>query len=194
MKCWHKRSKGHLLTTKRPNSTVVFLRFSLKCLSSTQIFIFVLQELESQLESTQTRLGSERDSLRTRLEHMEAELSAKLQRAEAEARRLEGILGDHEKGLGSAQSRIDSLQGSNSRLLGDLELAQKEGRESASQASSFKVSFSLSFPSSNWPQVVLSRNGTESGFRLFPLEPGLHFPKLEIRQDIKKVFIHEGNA
>ena len=112
--------------------------------------------MESQLEATQARLGSERDSLRTQLEHMEAELSAKVQRAEAEARRLEGMLGDHEKGLGSAQSRIDSLQGSNSRLLADLEQAQREGREAASQASTFKVSCCL----------LLFSNMVDSQFRV----------------------------
>ena len=35
--------------------------------------------------------------------------------------------------------------------------------------------------------LVLSRNGTETEFRPFPLEPGLHFLKPEIREEKKKI-------
>ncbi|XP_071506499.1 protein FAM184A-like [Diadema antillarum] len=97
------------------------------------------QELEQQLESTRSQLTQERDSLQTRLTHQEAELSAKLKRAESEARRLQGILDENERGLGSANTRIGSLQQTNAQLLEDLEKAQKDGREASSQASSFKT-------------------------------------------------------
>nr|XP_054766434.1 protein FAM184A-like [Lytechinus pictus] len=97
------------------------------------------QELEGELESTQDRLSKERDSLQTQLNHLEAELTNKLKHAEGEVRRLEGILNDNEKGLGSANGRISSLQQTNARLLENLEKAQKEGRETESQASAFKT-------------------------------------------------------
>ncbi|XP_063963502.1 protein FAM184A-like [Lytechinus pictus] len=97
------------------------------------------QELEGELESTQERLSKERDSLQTQLNHLEAELTNKLKHAEGEVRRLEGILNDNEKGLGSANGRISSLQQTNARLLENLEKAQKEGRETESQASAFKT-------------------------------------------------------
>ncbi|XP_076873999.1 protein FAM184A isoform X2 [Brachyhypopomus gauderio] len=89
----------------------------------------LLTELEQQFEKERSSLEEQKNRLREELDGLREELTAKLNIANSEVSRLQELVKEGEKGLGSAKGHISSLKEAQEKLLEELDATRARLRE-----------------------------------------------------------------
>ncbi|CAH1783825.1 unnamed protein product [Owenia fusiformis] len=95
-------------------------------------------DLQGQLESERSRHSHERDSIKAEYDQMKAQLTSDLTTAQDEVVRLQKLVDDSKKGLGSASDHINSLQAMSDKMRAELDKTKSDLITKKNEATSFK--------------------------------------------------------